>query len=294
MQFANDLLEGIMIARMKNIGAAFAVLLTLGTISAYAQTDTGAITGIVQDKSSARIPSATVDVTNTATGVTLTYVTNGSGEYYAQQLIPGMYNVTVKHAGFQTEVRQSIAINPQDRIQVDFSIGVSSVEQQVVVNESTVELQTQSAEVSGLMPSQELSDMPLNGRDYDQLVLTQPGVFRDNTVSNGAEGLFSVNGNLQLQNYFQLDGIDNNSKSENLQEQSTQSVIPPPDALQGFVLQTRTYSAEFGTSAGAVVNVSTKSGTNQFHGAAWDFIQNGALNANTFFNGGFNNEAQRA
>jgi len=284
MQFANDLLEGIMIARMKNIGAAFAVLLTLGTISAYAQTDTGAITGIVQDKSSARIPSATVDVTNTATGVTLTYVTNGSGEYYAQQLIPGMYNVTVKHAGFQTEVRQSIAINPQDRIQVDFSIGVSSVEQQVVVNESTVELQTQSAEVSGLMPSQELSDMPLNGRDYDQLVLTQPGVFRDNTVSNGAEGLFSVNGNLQLQNYFQLDGIDNNSKSENLQEQSTQSVIPPPDALQGFVLQTRTYSAEFGTSAGAVVNVSTKSGTNQFHGAAWDFIQNGALNANTFFN----------
>ena len=85
------------------------------------------------------------------------------------------------------------------------------------------------------MQSQELNDLPLNGRDYDQLVLTQPGIFRDNTVSNPAEGLFSANGNLQLQNYFQLDGIDNNSKSENLQEQSTQSVIPPPDALQEFV-----------------------------------------------------------
>ena len=100
-----------------------------------------------------------------------------------------------------------------------------------------------------------------------------------------------MNGNLQLQNYFQLDGIDNNSKSENLQEQSTQSVIPPPDALQEFVLQTRTYSAEFGTSAGAVVNVSTKSGTNSFHGDAWDYIQNGALNANTFFNN-YNSVAQ--
>ena len=284
MQSANHLLEEIMTTRIRNIFAAFALLLTLGTVSAYAQTDTGAITGIVQDKSSARIPAATVDVTNTATGVTTTYVTNGSGEYNALQLIPGIYSVTVKHAGFQTSVRQSITINPQDRVQVDFSIGVSAVEQQVVVNETTVELQTQSAEVSGVMPSEEVVDLPLNGRDYDQLVLTQPGIFRDNTVSNPAEGLFSANGNLQLQNYFQLDGIDNNSKSENLQEQSTQSVLPPPDALQSFVLQTRTYSAEFGTSAGAVVNVSTKSGTNQFHGDAWDFIQNSALNANTFYN----------
>src|SRR6185437_3589557 len=138
----------------------------------------------------------------------------------------------------------------------DFTLAVSSVEQQVVVNEETVQLQTQSAEVNGVMASATINDLPLNGRDYDQLVLTQPGIFHDNAVSNSAEGRFSANGNLELQNYFQLDGIDNNSKSENLQEQSAQSVIPPPDALQEFVLQTRTYSAEFGTAAGAVVNVS--------------------------------------
>ncbi|MGB3630993.1 MAG: carboxypeptidase-like regulatory domain-containing protein, partial [Terracidiphilus sp.] len=258
-------------------------LLTAAAIPVCAQTDTGTIVGIVQDKSNARVPGATVNVTDTATSVTRTYKTNGDGEYEALQLIPGVYNVTVDHAGFSTAERKDITVNVQDRIQVDFVIGVSSVQQQVVVNEVTAELQTQSAEVNGVMQSQEVNDLPLNGRDYDALVLTQPGVFRDNTVSNPAEGLFSANGNLELQNYFQLDGIDNNSKSENLQEQSTQSVIPPPDALQEFVLQTRTYSTEFGTAAGAVVNVSTKSGTNQFHGDVWDYIQNGALNANTYF-----------
>jgi hypothetical protein len=249
-----------------------------------AQTDTGAIVGIVQDNSNARVPAATVEVTDKATGVVHSYSTNNEGEYQSLQLIPGVYSVTVKHAGFSTAVRDNVTVNVQDRVQVDFTVNVSGEQQQVIVNETAEELQTQSAEVNGVMPSQELNDLPLNGRDYDSLVLTQPGIFRDNTVSNPAEGLFSANGNLQLQNYFQLDGIDNNSKSENLQEQSTQSVIPPPDALQEFVLQTRTYSTEFGTAAGAVVNVSTKSGTNQFHGDAWDYIQNGALNANTFFN----------
>lgn len=253
-------------------------------IPVCAQTDTGAIVGSVQDKSSARVAGASVDVTNDATGVTRTYATNADGEYQALQLIPGVYSVSVKHAGFGNTVRKGVTVNVQDRVQVDFVLTVSGEQQQIVVTETTAELQTQSAEVAGVMPSQELNDLPLNGRDYDTLVLTQPGIFRDNSVSNPAEGLFSANGNLQLQNYFQLDGIDNNSKSENLQEQSTQSVIPPPDALQEFVLQTRTYSAEFGTAAGAVVNVSTKSGTNKFHGDAWDYVQNGALNANTWLN----------
>lgn len=275
-------LHGLGITRIRQFCLAVTVL--IATAGVFAQTDTGTIVGIVKDASNAVIAGAAVDVTNMATGVTRSYVTNGDGQYLAPQLIPGTYSVTVKHAGFSTEVRRNIVVNVQGRVQVDVAMTVSSVQQQVVVNESTVELQTQSAEVSGVMPSQEVNDLPLNGRDYDNLVLTQPGIFRDNSVSNPAEGLFSANGNLQLQNYFQLDGIDNNSKSENLQEQSTQSVIPPPDALQEFVLQTRTYSAEFGTAAGAVVNVSTKSGTNQFHGDAWDYIQNGALNANTWFN----------
>jgi hypothetical protein len=284
MQAIDSFARNRWITRLRRVGIALLATLAGAGTQAVAQTDTGAIVGIVQDSSGARIAGATVEVADKATGVIHSTVTGSDGQYQALQLIPGIYQVTVKHAGFSTTVRDNISVDVQDRIQVDFAVGVSGEQQQVVVNETAAELQTQSAEVNGVMPSQELNDLPLNGRDYDTLVLTQPGIFRDNSVSNAAEGLFSANGNLQLQNYFQLDGIDNNSKSENLQEQSTQSVIPPPDALQEFALQTRTYSTEFGTAAGAVVNVSTKSGTNQFHGDVWDYLQNGALNANTFFN----------
>jgi Carboxypeptidase regulatory-like domain/TonB dependent receptor len=261
-----------------------ALFLVLAAIPGFAQTDTGSIVGTVRDASGVVIAGAKVDITNTATAVTRTLETNSDGEYQVLQLIPGIYTIKASQSGFATGVRDNVTINVQTRAQVDFQLTVGVVTTQVQVEASTQLLETQTAGVSGIVNAQALNDLPLNGRDYDQLALTQPGVFRNNAVSNPAEGLFSANGNLQLQNYFQLDGIDNNSKSENLQEQSTQSVIPPPDALQEFVLQTRTYSAEFGTSAGAVVNVSTKSGTNSFHGDAWDYIQNGALNANTFFN----------
>src|SRR6202046_5182903 len=263
---------------------ALVVLLAVSAIQAFGQTDTGSIVGIVQDRTGAVVVGAQVDIINTATNVTRSLVTNTDGGYQALQLIPGVYRVKASRAGYSTSVQDNVRVDVQTRAQVDITLTVGAVSQQVEINASSLLLQTQSAEVSGVLNTQEINDLPLNGRDYDQLALTQPGVFRDNTVSNPAEGLFSANGNLQLQNYFQLDGIDNNSKSENLQEQSTQSVIPPPDALQEFVLQTRTYSTEVGTSAGAVVNVSTKSGTNQFHGDAWDYIQNGALNANMYFN----------
>ena len=156
---------------------ALAVLLALMALPAFAQTDTGAIVGMVQDNTNARVPGATVDVTDTATGVTRTYTTNGEGEYEALQLIPGVYSVTVKHGGFATAVRKNITVNVQGRVQVDFELSVSGGQQEVVVNEATAELQTQSAEVSGVMPSQELNDLPLNGRDYDNLVLTSLASF---------------------------------------------------------------------------------------------------------------------
>src|ERR1700728_3412385 len=251
-----------------------------------AQTDTGSIVGTVSDASGAIVPGVKVDITNAATNVTQSMVTNAAGVYQALQLIPGTYNVKASHAGYTTGIRQGVTVDVQTRAQADFTLTVGNVEQQVQVSTSTEELQTQSAEVVGVITSQAINEFPLNGRDYDQLALLDPGVYHDpgNEVANAAEGRFSANGNLELQNYYQLDGVDNNSGSENLQEQSAQAVIPPPDALQEFAIQTRTYSTEFGTSAGAVVNVSTKSGTNSFHGDVWDYLQNSALNANTFFN----------
>lgn len=263
-----------------------AALLLATAIPVRAQIDTGAIVGIVQDNTGARLPGATVDVTNMATNVTRSYVTNGEGSYEALQLIPGVYSVTVKKSGFATKVQQNITVNVQSRVPVDLSMTVSSEKQQVVVNETAAQLQTQSAEINGVLSSQTVNDLPLNGRDYDQLALLEPGTYHNPSVevANPAEGRFSANGNLELQNYFSLDGIDNNTGSENLQEQSVQAVIPPPDALQEFVVQTRTYSSEFGTSAGAVMNVSTKSGTNHFHGDLWEYVENSVFDANTWFN----------
>lgn len=255
-------------------------------VPVFAQTDTGAIVGSVMDKNGARLPGATVDVTDTATNVTRSYVTNGNGEYDALQLIPGVYTVTAKKSGFAVQVRKGVTVNVQSRVLVDFTMTVSSVQQQVVVNEAAAHLQTQTAVVDDVLSAQTVNDLPLNGRDYDQLALLQPGTFHmpSDEVANPAEGRFTSNGNLALQNYFSLDGIDNNTGSENLQEQSVQAVIPPPDALQEFAIQTRTYSVEFGTSAGAIVNVSTKSGTNNFHGDLWDYLENSAFDANTWFN----------
>ncbi|HEX3891494.1 MAG TPA: carboxypeptidase regulatory-like domain-containing protein [Terracidiphilus sp.] len=263
-----------------------AALVLLSGISLRAQIDTGSIVGIVEDKGEARVAGATVNVTNTATNVERSFVTNSDGQYEALQLIPGMYKVTVSEAGFSTQVRQNISVNVQSRVQVDFAMTVSAVQQQVVVNEEAAQLDTQSAQVAAVLSTETINQLPLNGRSYDQLALLEPGIYHNPSgeVANAAAGRFSSNGNLELQNYFSLDGIDNNTGSENLQEQSVQAVTPPPDALQEFALQTRTYSAEFGTSAGAVVNVSTKSGTNALHGDVWDYLENSALNANSWFN----------
>ena len=146
-------------------------------------------------------------------------------------------------------------------------------------------LQTETADVGGVVQKEQINDLPLNGRRYSDLALLEAGIQRNvMNTNNQAPDRFSSNGNLETQNYFSLDGIDNNSGSTNLQESSVQVIQPPPDALQEFRIQTRTYSAEFGTSAGAVINASIKSGTNQFHGDVWEFLRNDALDANAYFN----------
>ena len=155
----------------------------------------------------------------------------------------------------------------------------------LAVKEQTPLLDTETADVGGVVQEQQILDLPLNGRRYADLALLEPGIQNNLTnTNNTAPDRFSSNGNLETQNYFALDGIDNNSGSTNLQEGSVQTVQPPPDALQEFRVQTRTYSAEFGTSAGAVINATIKSGTNGFHGDVWEFVRNNDFDANTFFN----------
>ena len=264
--------------------SVFALLLALANPSA-AQIDTGAIVGTVRDSSGAAVPKAVVTITNGATGVKRTVPTNDAGEYQFTALPPGTYSVRVTSAGFGPQEQKDIELHVQSRPSVDFSLKVGAVTETVQVQSAGALLQTQSADVGGVVQERQIRDLPLNGRRYADLALLEPGIQKNLTNSNNtAPDRFSSNGNLETQNYFSLDGVDNNSGSTNLQEGSVQTVQPPPDALQEFRVQTRTYSAEFGTSAGAVINASMKSGTNAFHGDVWEFVRNSRFDANSFFN----------
>lgn len=261
-----------------------APLFALSALSAYGQVDRGAIVGKVLDSSGAIVPKATVTVTNKATGVALTSPVNDSGDYQVLALIPGTYSVKVSADGFESVLRDDIVLHVQDRLSIGFVLKVGSVNQQVVVTSREPLLQTQTADVGNVVDTQLVNDLPLNGRRYADLALLEPGVQKFYAANNPAPDRFSVNGNLELQNNFLLNGIDNNSWSENLQEFSVQVAQPPPDAVQEFRVQTRTYSAEFGNSAGAVINVTLKSGTNQYHGDAFEYVRNNVFDANSWIN----------
>ena len=265
--------------------AEWVLFLLLLSSMALAQIDTGSIVGTVKDQSGAGISGATVTLTNLATGVSRDVDTNESGEYQFSAIIPATYSVQVSAPNFQAAVEKNIEINVQSRPAVDFTLKVGKSNEVVEVFSTTSVLQTETADVGGVVQKEQINDLPLNGRRYSDLALLEAGIQRNLTNQNNtAPDRFSSNGNWETQNYFSLDGIDNNSGSTNLQESTVQVIQPPPDALQEFRIQTRTYSSEFGTSAGAVINASIKSGTNAFHGDLWEFVRNSVFDANSYFN----------
>jgi len=276
--------RGMGTLRFLNWVMLLGMLLAVSAVPAFGQIDRGAIEGRILDSSGAVVPKATVTVTNKATGVVATIPVNDQGEYQVLTLIPGTYAVKVSATGFESVLQDNIELHVQDRLSISFVLKVGSVTQQVVVDAGEPLLQTQSADVGSVVDEQHVNDLPLNGRRYADLALLEPGVDKFYGAANPAPDRFSVNGNLELQNNFLLNGIDNNSFSENLQEFSVQVVQPPPDALQEFKIQTRTYSAEFGNSAGAVVNATIKSGTNEYHGDLFEYFRNKVLDANSWIN----------
>src|SRR5207253_4434495 len=259
-------------------------ILALCALPGFGQIDRGAIVGRVMDTSGSVVPKATITVTNKATGVVMTVPVNDAGEYQVLALIPGTYSVKASADGFESVLRDDIILHVQDRLSIEFTLKVGSVNQQVVVTAGEPLLQTQTADVGNVVDTRLVNDLPLNGRRYADLALLEPGVNKFYAANNPAPDRFSVNGNLELQNNFLLNGIDNNSWSENLQEFSVQVVQPPPDAIAEFRVQTRTYSTEFGNSAGAVINATLKSGTNQYHGNLFEYIRNAVLEGNSWIN----------
>lgn len=272
---------------------ALAVLfLLVFTSSVFAQIDTGVIVGRVVDDSGAVLPGVSVVAIQDGTGVSATSVTNARGEFIFPGLRVGTYSVTAELQGFRRAARPDVRVSVQSRTQVDLQLSVGALTEEVVVTGRAELLQTQSADIGNVVDARQVRDLPLLGRRYSELAFLSPGVVAApaGITSRGEDTFFNANGNYATWNNYTLDGADNNSFSTNLQERSPQVVQPPVDALSEFKVQTRTYSAEFGKAAGAVINASVKQGTNKYSGSLFAFLRDESLNANTWDN----NRAGRA
>ena len=250
--------------------------------------DTATISGTVSDPSGASVANAQLTFVNTATQFTRVVTTNSNGEYVASSIPTGEYTITVVAPGFEKLVRSGVILTAATTLTVDLQLAVGSQTQTVSVTATTPLLQSQSAEVSALVDSQQMVSLPLVSRDFTDLVLLTPGA-HVGSAANLAEGGsaysmrggadFSVNGAIAAGNSYLIDGVYNRSLWLN-----TLVIVPVVDAIQEYRVMTSNYSAQYGEAAGAVTEVETKSGSNQFHGDVWEFLRNDKLNANTFFN----------
>lgn len=253
----------------------------------FAQFETATVLGSVRDANDAAVQNAAVSLKNIGTEITQTTTTDANGDYQFVNVKIGNYQVIVEATGFNKTVADKINVTVNARQRVDLTLAVATAVETVTVVDAANPLQTDSSEVGQVIQRQQIVALPLNGRSYANLALLAPGVRESHTNSSigggGREAAFNVNGLRATMNNFLLDGIDNNAYGTSNQSFSSQVVQVSPDAIAEFKVQTNTYSAEFGRSGGAVINASYRSGTNQFHGSAWEFHRNTVLNAVGFF-----------
>jgi hypothetical protein len=250
------------------------LMLTVPRLS-FGQLDEGAITGTVTDPKGEAIPNATVHLTNIETNFTLETKTDGSGVYTFQPIKIGNYTVSVGAAGFSTTTKSGLVLHVNGRLEANIALQVGKVTETLSVNgDATPLLQTDDSSTGQVMTEQQINDIPLNQRNYVFLAQLSTGVNPSNGSRGQGNGDFNANGQRATENNFILDGVDNNSNSIDFLNGASYNVKPPPDALQEFNVQTADSSAQFGHSAGAVVNASIKQGTNHFHGDVWEYMRN--------------------
>jgi hypothetical protein len=222
-----------------------------------------------------------VKIVNTGTSAAVSLLTDENGFYSAPALRPGVYEITASGTGFQAVRKPDIRVRVQDRLAVDFDLSVATTDTVLNVLGDAPLLETQATSLGHVVEERSIRELPLNGRNFTQLAVlgagTSPsrrGPERDSFVSNGAR---------PIQNSYLLDGIENKNKIVGFDSSSAQVIQPVLDGIQEFKVQTNTFSAEFGQSAGAVVNVTLKSGTNTLHGSAYEFLRNSGLDAKPYF-----------
>jgi hypothetical protein len=261
------------------------VFVLVASQCAFAQVDEGSITGTVQDATGAVVAGAQVTLLNTDQGITLQTRTSNSGAYTFSPVRVGHYKVSATAKGFAKTTQENLEVNVAQALLVNIQLKLGAATETVEVSTAPPLMQTEEASVGQVIGEQQVNDLPLNGRNFTFLAQLGAGMQtpQADTRGNAASGAFSANGLRPAQNNYLLDGIDNNSNAVDFLNGTNFAVLPPVDAVEEFKVQTADFSAELGRSAGAVMNVSIKSGTNSIHGAAWEFFRNRVLDASDWF-----------
>lgn len=267
-----------------------------------AQTGDATVSGQVTDPTGRVVPGVTVVLTNLNTNVPYTTQTNGEGIYRFAAVQPGIYRANVTKDGFASIVKGDIELHVQDQVSINFAVKVGSVSETVTIEGGASMINTTDASVSTVIDQSYIKNMPLNGRSFQDLILLSPGVLTQtpqsvqSTNGLGQTGEFSVNGQRPEENYYTVDGVSANvgtgtglnvvtgagpsgSLGASTALGTTQALVSV-DELQEFRVQTSTYSAEYGRSPGGQFAFETKSGANQWHGTAYDYLRNSYFDAN--------------
>lgn len=274
-----------MLVLHKLVPAGFSILLCAACV--LGQATSASVSGTVTDQNAAVIPGAMLIIKNTETGQERKVQTDSSGDYSVVGLSPGHYEVKVERQGFNPETRSGLKLTVAEEAVLNIQLNVSGVQEAVQVTDAgAAQVETNTSTISGLVDEKKIRDLPLNGRDMAQLVLLQPGVVNSRasvqSANTGRGTRFSVAGARPSQNLFQLDGTTINDALNNTPG-SAQGLLVGVETVKEFRVLTSTYSAEYGRATGGVFLAITKSGTNSFHGSAFEFLRNDNLDARNFF-----------
>jgi hypothetical protein len=268
--------------RSNRIRLILTTLITLLPAVVAAQFETAAVVGTAKDRSGAIVSQAKVTLTNVDTGVSATTDTDAAGSFEFRNVRIGRYLETAEKAGFSMAMADNVTVSIGARQRVDMTLDVGAVSETVNVSGAATMLDTDTSERGQLIRGENIRALPVLNRDYSSLALLATGV-RQSALSGSREGSFNVNGLRSTFNNFLIDGVDNNAYGTSNQGFSNQVMQPPPDAVGEFKVVTNNMSAEYGRSAGATINVAYRSGTNQVHGAAWEFFRDSALTSEGYF-----------
>ena len=259
--------------------------LLFATCSAFAQKYTGTILGTVADSSGAMMPNVTVTARNVATAAVRTTTTNGQGEYTIQDLAAGTYELKASAPNFKEVVARNVELHVSSNATINLKLQPGGTTEVVSVEANALQVETSTGAVGNVVDGTQVRELPLNGRSFVQLTQLMPGVSPQANFDSKHKGLeagvdFSVNGNSTTGNIFMVDGVNNNDIGSN----RTILVYPSIDSIQEFKMLRNSYGPEYGQAMGAIINIVTRGGSNNFHGSAYYFGRNDALNATDWFN----------